>query len=114
MYHKEGNWKATADTSAALIKLDPYSFVAAYLLNAVSNMRLGNVEQAEASARQAVKLDTRHTYPEAEYTLGLILASRGAYKEGAEHLRSFLQLAPNSPGAEGVKQKLLEFEKAAN
>ena len=111
VYHKEQNWKAAADISAKLIKLDPYSFVAAYMVNAISNARLGDGAAAEASAREALKLDTSHQYPEAEYTLGLLLGARGEYKEGAEHLRSFLKLAPNSPGAESVKRRIAEFEK---
>lgn len=108
--HTQKDWRAEAEVSAALIELDPYSFVAAYVFNAISNFRLGNAEVAEASGRQAIKLDKGHIFPEAEYTLGLILSSRGEYKEAAEHLRNFLRLAPNSPGAENVKKQLADLE----
>lgn len=108
--HNQREWRAEADLSAALIKLDPYSFVAAYVFNAVSNYRLGNTAVAEGSARQAIKLDKEHVFPEAEYTLGLILSSRGENKEAAEHLRNFLRLAPDSPGAENVKKQLADLE----
>jgi tetratricopeptide (TPR) repeat protein len=111
--HTEKNWRAAADLSATLIKLDPYSFVAAYVFNAVGNLRLGNTAVAEASARQAIKLDTGHLFPEAEYTLGLILGSRGENKEAAEHLRNYLQFAPNSPGAEGIRGRLAELEQSS-
>jgi tetratricopeptide (TPR) repeat protein len=113
VFHKEKNWRAAADVTAAAIKLDPYSYAGAYLLNAISNLRLGNMDAAEASAKQAVKLDAGHTFPEAEYTLGLILDTKGDSKGAAEHLRSFLQLAPNSPGAEAIKGRLAELERAS-
>jgi tetratricopeptide (TPR) repeat protein len=110
--YQEKNWQAAADMSATVIKLDPHSFVAAYVLNAVSHFRLGNAQPAEASARQAIKLDTEHAYPEAEYTLGVILGARGQYAEAVEHLRSYLRIFPNSPAAEAVKKQVAEFEQA--
>jgi tetratricopeptide (TPR) repeat protein len=113
VYHREKNWRAIAEVTATAIKLDPYSYAAAYVLNAISNMRLGNMAAAEASAKLAVKLDTEHVFPEAEYTLALILDNRGDAQGAVEHLRAFLQLVPNSPGAESVKGRIAELEKAS-
>jgi tetratricopeptide (TPR) repeat protein len=113
VYHREKNWRGMAEATAAAIKLDPYSYAAAYLLNAISNMRLGNPAAAEVSAKQAVKLDTEHVFPEAEYTLALILDNRGDAQGAVEHLRAFLQLAPNSPGAGSVKGRIAELEQAS-
>jgi superkiller protein 3 len=111
--HNQKDWRAEADLSATLIKLDPYSFVAAYVFNSIANLRLGNNAAAETSARQAIKLDTSHVFPEAEYTLALILVSKGQNQEAAEHLRNFLRLVPDSPAAENVKKQLAELEQAS-
>lgn len=111
--YEQQQWQATADLTTALIKLDPHSYVDPYVLNAVSNMRLGNAEAAEASARQAVKLDTNHVDPRAEYVLGAILDGRGKSSEAAEHLRTYIQLDPNSPSAEVARKRLAALGQAA-
>jgi tetratricopeptide (TPR) repeat protein len=83
------------------------------VFNAMSQFHLGNLEAAEASAREGVKLDRAHVYPDAEYTLGVILGARGDYKGAAEHLRNYLLLAPNSPNAETVRKQLARAEELA-
>jgi tetratricopeptide (TPR) repeat protein len=112
LLYQQKDWKGTVDVSTTLIKLDPFTFPAAHVLNAISNFRLGNAAAAETSAREALKLDAGHAFPEAEYTLGLALGVRGEYKEAVEHLQAYLRLMPNSPGAEAVKQQIADFEKA--
>jgi len=111
--YDQHQWQATVDLTNALFKLDPYSFVDPYVLNAVSNMRLGNAEAAEASAREAVKLDRNHVDPRAEFVLGGILDGRGKSSEAAEHLRAYIQLDPNSPTAEVAKKRLAALDQAA-
>ena len=113
IYNQEQNWRATADVTAAVIKLDASRSPAIYVFNAQSNFRLGNMEAAEASAREAIRLDRGHVYPEAQYTLGVILGARGDYKGAAEHLRYYLLLAPTSPNAETVKKQLARAEELA-
>lgn len=112
VFQKEQNWQATADTTAKVIALDPFSFRPAYLINGVANVRIGKLDVAETSVRKALELDPAQPMPEAEYALALILDTKGDAKGAIEHLRNFLRLAPDSPGAEGVKQRLAELEKA--
>jgi superkiller protein 3 len=107
---REKNWQAAADVSAAAIKLDPDSYPAAWVINAVTNFRLGNMSVAEAAARKAIKLEAAPQFPEIEYALGMVLAERNEFKEAAGHLRSYLRLAPNSPGADTVQARIDEFE----
>jgi tetratricopeptide (TPR) repeat protein len=109
IFNQERKWRELADVTATAIKLNPY-VPAAYVLNAMSNFRLGDLKGAEASAREAIKLDGGQTYPEAEYTLGITLGSQGDYNGAVEHLRRYLELVPNSPGADAVKKQLTEFE----
>ncbi len=111
--HQQRNWQAAAEVSATLIKLDPESFAGAYVVHAICNLRLGNAEAAETSARKAIKLDTAHAFPEVEYALGILLGDRGNFKEAVEHLETYLRLAPNSPGAEGVRKLVSDFGQAA-
>ncbi len=108
---REKNWRAAADMSAAAIKLDPDSYPAAWVIHAIANLRLGNASAAEAGARKAIQLGAAPQFPEIEYTLGMALAERNEFKEAAEHLRNYLRLAPNSPGAEAVKARIAELER---
>jgi len=110
---REQKWREVADLTATVIKLNPYDFPAAYVYNAMSNFHLGDAKAAEASAREAVKLDTGHAFPEAEYTLGVVLGANGDYQGAVEHLRNYLKIAPNSPSAEAVKRQLAVFEQSA-
>ena len=105
----EKDWKSTAETTAAIIKLNPFDYPAAYALNAWSNLRLNNDAAAEASARKAVEMGAAQAFPEVEYTLGIVAGSRGDTAAGAGHLNNFLKLAPNHPGAEAAKKQLAEW-----
>ncbi len=109
----EQKYAELVNVTATAIKLDPVSFPAAHLLNAMGNLRLGDIKAAAASAQQAVKLDPEHAFPEAEYTLGVALGNLGDYQGAAEHLRTYLQVAPDSPSAGAVKRQLAEFEQLA-
>ena len=48
---------------------------------------------------------------EFEQLLGVLLAQKHEYTEAAEHFRSFLKIAPDSPEADRVKMQLAEVEK---
>lgn len=110
IYSAERNWKATAETTATIIKLDPLDYPAAYALNAKSNFRLGNATAAKIAAEKAQEIDPTAA-PEMEYILGTIMAERGDIKGATEHLNNYLKLAPNAPGADIVKKQLAEYEK---
>lgn len=109
----EKNWKEVADTTSRLIKLDPFDYPQAYFFNSVANYNLGNMEEAEKSAREAQKLDTDHRFPKVNHLLGVILASRRDYSGAAEAIRSYLKFAPNASDAAAVRTQLGEIEKAA-
>jgi cytochrome c-type biogenesis protein CcmH/NrfG len=110
IFYKAAKWKELAAVTARTIELNPVEYPSAYVYNASSNLKLGDPKAAEASARQAVKVDVNHTYPLAEFFLGLSLADQGNVKEGADHFRSYLLLQPNSPNAEAIKKQLAAWE----
>jgi tetratricopeptide (TPR) repeat protein len=108
---RERKWQEAADTSGRAIKLDPVDFPDAYLYNAVANHNLQRFDAAEASARQAQKLDTAHRWPKADHVLGAILYAKKDYKGAAEQLRNYLTFAPDATDAGEVKAQLAEIEK---
>ncbi|MGH9667498.1 MAG: hypothetical protein ACRD9L_24000, partial [Bryobacteraceae bacterium] len=81
--------------------------------NAVANLNLHNLDGAEKSAREALKLDARHQNPKNEHVLGVILAQKQDYTGAAEHLQAFLKLVPQGQESDQVKQQLAEVQKVA-
>ena len=110
---RDKNWEDLAATTNRLLKLDAADFPEAYYYNALANFRLKKPDDAESSARQALKLDTAHRFPQASHILGLLLYRKRDYAGASEQLRNYLQLAPNAPDAAQVKGQLAELEHLA-
>ncbi len=113
MAFEEKNWAETVDLTSALTRLDPADYPLAYLLNAIAGASLGRLDLAEKSAREAVKLDTNHQLPRAEYVLGLILVDRHDYDGALTLLRSYIQRAPNAPDLAKIRTQISQVEELA-
>jgi tetratricopeptide (TPR) repeat protein len=110
MSAKAQNWKELADTTARVLRLDPYNYPGIYYFDSVAQFNLRHVEEAEKSARQAVKLDKQNLFPGANHILGLILATKGELVDAAGFLKTYLKLAPAAPDAEMAKKRLALIE----
>jgi tetratricopeptide (TPR) repeat protein len=104
-------WQALADTTDRIIRLDPVDFPQAYLFNAFANYNLQKYEEAEQSAREAVKRDERHRWPKAQHLLGILLAMKDDYAGAVDNIKGYLKFAPNAGDADTVKKQLSDFEK---
>jgi len=113
MAAKDRNWTELADTTDRLLKLDPVDYPVAYLDNAVANLNLGRLSEAEKSARAGVKLDTSDRYPKLAQVLARILERKGDYAGAAENIRRYLELAPDAEEAAKMKIRLAELERLA-
>lgn len=111
MNAQENKWKDVQETTDRAIKLNPFDFPRAYFLNAVANLNLQNLEAAEKSAREGVKIDTDHKLPKIEHVLGVVLAQKQDYAGAADHFRAFLKSVPEGPDATTVQKQLAEVEK---
>jgi tetratricopeptide (TPR) repeat protein len=107
--HQE-QWPEVREVTAKAIHLDPVDFPRAYYFNAIANLNLNDMDVAEKSAREAVRLDLA-TNPRAGYVLGVILARKQAYSEAADLLRAYLKALPNSPDTDIAKQQLAALYK---
>ena len=107
---QQGRWQEAADLSDRALRVDSVDYPVAYFLNAMANLRLNNLDQAEKSAREAIRLDSEHRNLRAGYVLGLILAEKQDFKRSAELLNSYLNAMPNAPDAEVVRKQLREIE----
>ena len=108
---KAENWGELADTTSKLLKLDAVDYPIAYFYNAVANLNLNQIDEAEGSARAGAKLDAPHRYPKLEQVLAMILARKKDYAGAAAHMRNYLVLAPDAEDAARMKKELAELER---
>lgn len=104
-------WQEVADTTNRVIRLNPMDFPTAFYFNSVANYNLQKFEEAESSAREAIKLDSQHRLPKAQHILGILLAMKEDYKGAVENIRGYLKFAPQSQDADVVRKQLTEIEK---
>jgi tetratricopeptide (TPR) repeat protein len=110
---RERKWEEVRDTTDRVTKLNPFDFPVAYFYNAVAQLNLQNLDAAEKSAREALKIDEQHRIPKISHVLGIILAQKRDYSGAAEHIRSYLKFAPNAGDVEMAKKQLAELEGVA-
>jgi tetratricopeptide (TPR) repeat protein len=110
IYGQKAEWPGAARESQRVIELNPIQFPQAYFYNAAAHLNLKNYDQAEKSAREAIRLDEQHRYPRAEFLLGLLTAQKGNFAESAQLLRSY---AGRVQGAdlEAANKQLAEVER---
>lgn len=105
------HWQGLAEISDRALRLDPFDYPQLFLFNALANYNLNKAPQAEKSAREAERLDTRHRFPQTNHLLGVIMAQRQDYTDAAEELRNYLKYAPNASDAAAVQSQLDQVEK---
>lgn len=111
LLEKQTKWEPARDLSAAVLKMNSTDFPQVYFFNAVANFNLHDVDAAEKSAREAIRLDTRKGLPKCQQLLGLILVQKKDYAGAAEHLRAYIEMAPNAPDAADIRKQLEAYDK---
>jgi tetratricopeptide (TPR) repeat protein len=110
---QEGKWQDAADASGRVLQADSAGYPSAAYLNAMANLRLGNLDAAERSAREAIRLDSAHRNPRTGYVLGLVLAEKQEYGQAIDSLNAYLRAASNAPDSETVRKQLRNIEELA-
>lgn len=105
-----GEWQEALSDSNKVIGLDAQSFPGAYLMNAWANLNTHHMDLAETRAREGIKLDTEHRFPELEYVLGLVLIDKVDSPGAIEHLKAYLALDPKGARAAAARAELTRLE----
>ena len=110
---EQKQWKALADTTARMVQLSPDSSAMFWFFDSAANYNLREFARAESSATRGLRVDQRHDVPQLEYLYGLILATRQDYNSAVQHIRTYIQLAPNGQNIAEAKKYLSDFERLA-
>ena len=109
---KTKDWQCTAKTADSLIKADTKrTYPEIYLHRAVAQYELKDLDGAEQSVQEAIRLDPKSKRPRAEYVLGRILEAKGDTKAAREHMSKYLELEATAPDAELVQGHMLALGK---
>ncbi len=101
------DWKSALVDSDEVLKRDPkHRYAEAYLQRAVALANLEDYEQAAASAREAIRLDTHKQFPSSEYVLGSILEAQHDLAAARASLQKYLDQNPRASDAGKVRARL--------
>lgn len=104
------NWKQLEETTTALLKLNPFNYPQAWYYNSVAHLQLNHLAEAEDSARKALETDELNQIPKIRHVLGIILAQRNELPEALEHMKGYLEKAPNAGDASQVRKQMMQIE----
>jgi len=108
------DWACAGKAADAMIKIDTKrTFPVMYLHQAVVRYQLKDLPGAEMSAQEAIRLDTYHKTPRAEFVLGRILEAKGDANGAREHISKYIELDPKAPDLAMVKAYLENLGKGA-
>ncbi len=108
----EGRIEDAGRITTRALALNPVEFPGLYYYDAVVDLRLKRLDDAEKSARRAVDLDSNHEVPLAESLLGTLLAAKGDRSGAIEHYTKYLKISPDATDAATVKRRIAELEAA--
>jgi tetratricopeptide (TPR) repeat protein len=103
-------WQKAADNSSQALKLDPMGTPQLWYYKALAEFQLGHTDEAQESATRSLTIDPRHTVPNTEQLLAVILARKGDYVRALLHLNNCLSYLPPGPHADLVKQQIAQLE----
>jgi len=107
------NWREAADLTEKVLSLDPVTQVDAYLISALANFKLGEVELSEKRARQGQRMDYAGHFPQFYLMLANIFAVKHDDTACIRELRSYLKSAPKASNASLVRSQLQKLEEQA-
>jgi tetratricopeptide (TPR) repeat protein len=108
------HWEESLKYSDRALEIDPTSNAVGYSYNALANLNLHRLPEAEKNALRALELDKNHNDPRIHFLLAQIYEAKGQPVNEAAQLREYLKFATDPSDAAMVKQSLAEVEARIN
>ncbi len=109
----EQKWQEAAEFTDRVLDLDPVTYPDVYYLSALANYNLNHLDLAEKRARQELRLDPKHTFPQVFMILANVFAMKNNTDESMQEMRNYLKYAPKAADAEIVRSRLETMQKVA-
>ena len=104
------DWAGALDLTARALAFDSSSYPQLFYFSAVANANIGNFDEAERQARDAVRIDHDRRFPKALQLLGFLLERKGDLQGAAEQMRGFLATSPSDEDAQVIKTELAALQ----
>lgn len=105
-------WQDVVNATSAALKLDPAGTPQLWYFDAVGKFNLGQVDDAEASARKSMAIDPQHMAPNTEQLLAVMLAGQGDLQGALKHLQNSLTYIKSGPNLDIIKQQIAQLQRA--
>jgi len=105
-----GKWQETIDNTSQALLLDPAGTSTLWYYDALAKFQLGKTDEANVSASKSLAIDPRHSVPNTEQLLAVILSRKADYSGALQHLKNCLSYVPAGPQADLVRQQIAQLE----
>lgn len=103
-------WQETLDNTSHALELDPAGTPQLWYYDALAKFQLGKTDEAKVSASKSLDIDPRHSVPNTEQLLAVILARKADYAGALQHLKNCLTYIPAGPQSDLIKQQIAQLE----
>ncbi len=101
------DWEGAKKAADTLIQEDTrHKYPEAYVHQAIARWQLKDINGAEASVKEAIRLDRKRDLQRAEYVLGMILESKKDFDGARDHMQRYLTLEPKAGDLASVKARI--------
>jgi len=103
-------WQEVLDNTNHALELDPSGTPQLWYYDALAKFQLGKTDDAKVSAAKSLAIDPRHSVPNTEQLMAVILARKADYAGALQHLKNCLTYLPDGPQSDLVKQQIAQLE----
>jgi tetratricopeptide (TPR) repeat protein len=103
------DWLSVIEITDKLLTLNPVNFPDAYFFNAAAKYYLKNLDAAEKSALQGIRVDEDHQIPKLQYLLAIILLEKHDYLAAEQHIRQYIGMVTQPAEIETARKTLAEI-----
>lgn len=106
----QNDWARVSEVTDLALRVAPGNTTMRWF-RAVAQFELKNHEAAVTSLNEIQDDSVASSqFPQTHHVLGLIYAEQGQFVEAADEYRRYMELVPDAPVADALKQKLFEWE----
>jgi tetratricopeptide (TPR) repeat protein len=110
---RQNDWQGLLRSTKYLVEAHP-DVAEFWFWNAVASFNLGDINAAESGITRGLRIDSAHRLPQMEYLYALVLAHAQKFNAAADHVTTYLKLAPGASDAAEAQKRLVQFQGLAS